>query len=421
MSVLIVFFCILNFYSPCSAHISSTKSFNSSDLLSMILQVNESTLKHYVELIQGFGPHPTGSQTLDHLKTYLDNEFIADGLVVQNIPWRYKFRNGENIEATLLGKGSGNGIVIVCAHYDSVSVSPGADDDGSGVASVLSLAVVMSQYSYNATIKFVLFSGEEQGIFGSHEYAKEAKKRGDNIIGVITLDGIGYAASPQDTTTVRNYADNQSDWIFSISNTIAETYANFIDLNIQRFPNAKISDHQSFYDNGYTTSYFLESTLNPYYHSSEDTVDKMNFTYLTKISRLALGTISLVAEHDRLLANDDLQIHVQGIVLSYPGELVIRIENKRYPLDTANVSIHIEMKNLFTGAYVQGQFNSSSNWIISTEIADEWVFTIASHMYHHAPIILVVTVEGFHDDVGVFTKQQTYGFVFKGNVFLLPM
>jgi acetylornithine deacetylase/succinyl-diaminopimelate desuccinylase-like protein len=142
------------------------------NLLEMIKQVNESTLENHIQTIQDFGPHPTGSIELEEVKEYLYQQLTEYDLSVDLKPWNYKFKSGYNVEATLPGIGSNTGIVIICAHYDSVAVSPGADDDGSGVVSVLTIAEIMSKAEFNSTIKFVLFSGEEQGLYGSHKNAE---------------------------------------------------------------------------------------------------------------------------------------------------------------------------------------------------------------------------------------------------------
>jgi hypothetical protein len=321
------------------------------NLLEMIKQVNESTLENHIQTIQDFGPHPTGSIELEEVKEYLYQQLTEYDLSVDLKPWNYKFKSGYNVEATLPGIGSNTGIVIICAHYDSVAVSPGADDDGSGVVSVLTIAEIMSKAEFNSTIKFVLFSGEEQGLYGSHKNAEESYENQENIIGVICLDGVGYADNYLSVHTIKNFADESSDWIVDISRSTIKEYNEYVNLEILRFPNERISDHHSFYELGFQTSYFLEYTIDPYYHTSEDTIDKMNMSYLTKICRLVLGTVAGMAGVNRVLRNDDIEISMKGSILSYPAQLIVRVENKRYPEDTANLTIHIEMKKFYRRIY----------------------------------------------------------------------
>ncbi len=386
----------------------------------MIQQINESALKKCVQTIQDFGPHPTGSKACDNVRDYIYGELKSMNLSVRYDNWSLKGRSGKNIEGTLPGRGSHGGIVIVCAHYDSVLVSPGADDDGSGVSAVLSIAGVMSRYTFNSTVKFVLFSGEEQGRLGSREYAKEAYERGDNIIGVVALDGIGYAVSSEDGSRVKNLVDNESSWIADASRGINDLYGRYIGLGIVRLPNEPISDHQSFLDYGYDASYFLEYTLDPYYHTSEDKIEYMNFTYLMKISRLAIGTLAYMANSNHAISEDDLKIKAKGTVLSYPSQLTVRIENSMYEEDTANLTIRIGMRNIFTGEYVKGPYNTTCDWTFSKEVGEYWEFKIASRSYSLQFFVLDVSVEGFNDDIGLHKEMATFGVAFSAFIVLLP-
>ena len=112
---------------------------------------------------------------------------------------------------------SKNRMYIVSGHYDSrvtnimndTSFAPGADDDGSGVAAMLEMARVMSKYKFDATIVFMAVAGEEQGLYGSTHFAKEAKSKNWNIAGMITNDIIGSPKAEDgkiDSNVVRVFA-----------------------------------------------------------------------------------------------------------------------------------------------------------------------------------------------------------------------
>jgi len=147
----------------------------------------------------------------------------------------------------------------------------------------------------------------------------------------------------------------------------------------------------------------------------------MNMSYLTKVCRLALGTVARMAEVNRVLRNDDIKISMKGSLLSYPAQLIVRVENKRHSDDTANLSIHVEMKNFFTGEHVEGPFNSSSNWIFTKEINDYWEFVLASHRYNKFELInLDVTIKGFNDDIGLYKERHAFGVVSKSLILFFP-
>jgi len=124
-----------------------------------------------------------------------------------------------NVVATLPGSDPGpqGRTLVVSAHYDSRATSPldaagaapGADDDASGTAAVLELARVMSRFKFGATIVFIAFSGEEEGLYGSAHWARGARERNADIEAVLNNDIIGSSRSERgevDRSTVRLFA-----------------------------------------------------------------------------------------------------------------------------------------------------------------------------------------------------------------------
>src|SRR5688572_25030424 len=102
-----------------------------------------------------------------------------------------------NIEAELRGSDEGAEIVVIGAHYDSVAGSPGADDNASGVASLLAIAGELQTIRPLRTLRFVAFANEEPPHFmsaamGSYVYAKACRARGDRIAAMISVEAIGY-------------------------------------------------------------------------------------------------------------------------------------------------------------------------------------------------------------------------------------
>jgi len=341
---------------------------------------------------------------------------------VQYDSWRYKLYSGKNIVATLQGKENSN-IVVVSAHYDSASISPGANDDGSGVAIVLALAEIMSHYSFNSTIRFVLFSGEEQGLLGSHEYVQSASRKDEHILGDITLDGVGYAMTSEDGSIIKHHANNQSHWMVDISKAIALTYHNEIGLEVIGFPHVTFSDHESFVKYNYDASYFWEYAITPFYHTSEDTLEYMNITYLAKVCKLTVGTLASMAKLHPVLSDDDLDISIKGRALTYPCQFCVRIENKKSMIDTANVTINIAMKNLRTGQYVLMMIhtdNISCNWTFTKEIKTVWEFKTIGRQYSNQLISFDVVVRGIKDDVTLYTSQHTIGVIIAQFILLFP-
>ena len=105
--------------------------------------------------------------------------------------------NGRNIIATQVGKTNPNDIYLICAHYDSVT-DYCADDNASGTAAVLEIARILSKQCLDNTIVYALWDEEEIGLNGSRYYAIEAVNNGDNILGVLNIDMMGYDGDGDD-------------------------------------------------------------------------------------------------------------------------------------------------------------------------------------------------------------------------------
>jgi len=439
----IVIFCIISFILICPFSSINTCAFqktnsheiftngykiNSEDALqvviNMLLEVNEQTLYDHVEIIQGFGPHPTGSEACDLVGEYIFDELESYGLSVEYEPWSFDKYSGDNIEATIQGIGKTDGIVIICAHYDSVDVSPGAEDDGSGVSSLLEIARIMSNNSYNSTVKFVFFSGEEQGTYGSRIYAKNSRENNENIRGVLCLDGVGFAITEEDGNLMRHYANDQSSWMVDLSQEIADSYFDYIGLEVLQLPHFAASDHRSFVQEGFAGSFVNKYRMNPNRHTSEDRIEYMNFSYLSKICKLSLGTFFKMANLNSELTEEDIKISMKGTILSRPAQLCVRIENKNYELDTANLTIQIKFTNLLQDLYdkfFEEPILVFNNWTFNKEVEEYWEFKTSSKQYLHQIFRLDVTVKGYNDDIGLYKQEQTYGVIIHPFVvFLIP-
>jgi hypothetical protein len=125
-----------------------------------------------------------------------------------------------NVVATLRGSdpSSADRVYVVGAHYDSrvtdvldaQSDAPGANDDGSGTAAVIELARVFATHPTEATIVFVTYAGEEQGLYGSNHFAELARQNGWNIQGVLNMDIIGNSVGGsgiRDPRTIRVFSE----------------------------------------------------------------------------------------------------------------------------------------------------------------------------------------------------------------------
>jgi hypothetical protein len=245
----------------------------------------------YLQNITQWGPRRTGSQACINAAAYMLGIFQNLSLSARYAHWTNGGEDSNNVEATINGS-SDNDIYIICAHYDTVSAGIGADDDSSGTVAVLIAATLLSQYTFDHTIKFVCFSGEEEGLLGSAVYAQEARQQGWNIIGVLNCDMISYAETTNDGNNVDVIEDTASEWMYTYTNNVNMNYSQFIGpLTMIHYGYMWGSDHNSFYDEGYNAIFYFEYHETPYYHSSQDNLDHINATYACKNIRAILATL----------------------------------------------------------------------------------------------------------------------------------
>lgn len=224
--------------------------------------------------------------------------FEALGLDVSYHDYNHPiYGSRRNVEAVQEGMGQPERIFLITAHIDNMPSSilaPGADDNGSGTAGVMLAAEVLSQYDFDCTLRFVLFTGEEQGLFGSHYYAQDVANTRDRIEAVLNLDMIAYDSDEEPILDLHTRIDNQRD--LSIANTfvnVVDTYN--LDLDpIIRQDNMGYSDHDSFWDFGFPAILAIEdnSDFSPYYHTVNDNLASLNIDYFTNFVQAAVGTFA---------------------------------------------------------------------------------------------------------------------------------
>jgi len=262
-------------------------------VVSMLEQVDTTTFISYEQNLTSNGPRPTGSASCIAAAAYIYSQFQNFSLSTRYAHWNNGGYSSDNVEATINGTNeSSDDIYIICGHYDTVSAGPGADDDTSGTVAVIMAALIMSQYQFEHTIKFVTFSGEEQGLLGSAVYAQQAKQAGWDIIGVLNCDMISYAVTTTDGSNLIVYENTASEWMYTFTNNVNTEYIDFTHLTLHHGGSIWGSDHNSFWDQGYDALFYFEYTETPYYHTSQDTMAHINASYAVKNMCLIFATLA---------------------------------------------------------------------------------------------------------------------------------
>jgi Zn-dependent M28 family amino/carboxypeptidase len=266
--------------------------------------VSGANLAATVQTLQDFQTRYASTTNCEAAGESLFSSFTALGLDdVRFDPFTFSTSySSRNVVAEKTGTTYPGDVYIICSHYDSTSPSgsrltlaPGADDNASGTAAVLEAARVLAPYDLDYTVRFIAFSAEEWGLWGSRAYADSARAASERILGVINLDMIGYAdALPEDLQIIVN---DRSGWMADLYLAAAASYG---ILGGTKTVDASFvySDHGPFWDNGYPALLAIEDEplTNPYYHKTTDTLDKLNVEFLAGATRASLGLLAELAQ-----------------------------------------------------------------------------------------------------------------------------
>ena len=210
-----------------------------------------------------------------------------------------------NVIAEKPGRLHPDEIYLLTAHIDSLpegDTAPGADDNGSGSVAVMKAACLLGPEHFAHTLRFVLFTGEEQGLLGSRAYAGDCAARGDSIGGVVNLDMIGYNTGQP---TFDAYAWSTDESVGAGSRELADGYSEIVTtyglnlmprrLDTDAFP-IQNSDHWSFLEQGYPGILVIEGLhdgdFNPHYHRTSDTVAFIDPAYFAELTKASVAAIA---------------------------------------------------------------------------------------------------------------------------------
>ena len=232
---------------------------------------------------------------------FIENSFSRAGLRPRRDSYELHGRACHNIETEI--RGTSPQIVLVGAHYDSVFGSPGANDNGSGVAAMLALARRFSARSTTHTLRFVAFVNEEPPYFqteqmGSFVYASRCKSRGDQISAMISLETIGYFSDAPHSQSYPGlglgaFYPTTANFIGFVGNVPSRALLRrAVALFRQQaklpsegaalpsfIPGVAWSDQWSFWQHGYPGIMITDTApfRYPHYHSATDTPDKLDY------------------------------------------------------------------------------------------------------------------------------------------------
>ncbi|HYE63380.1 MAG TPA: M28 family peptidase [Phycisphaerales bacterium] len=225
-----------------------------------------------------------------------------------------------NLIAELRGTTRPDEIVIVGAHYDAVQGCPAANDNGSGTAATMALARHYAGKPMARTVRFVLFVNEEPPFFwtdemGSLVYARACKQRGDNIVGMLSLETMGYFTDVDGSQSypppVGAVYPKKGNFIGFVGMGEAEVFVKRCVAAFRRtvdfpsegaalssfVPMVGASDHWSFWKQGYPALMVTDTApyRYPHYHKATDTPDKLDYERMARVVTGLMGVVNDLA------------------------------------------------------------------------------------------------------------------------------
>jgi Peptidase family M28 len=238
---------------------------------------------------------------------YIETDLTDAGYQVRRDNYQVEGKTCSNLEAEL--GGASQQIVLIGAHYDSVFGSPGANDNGSGLAALLALARRFAGTHNSKTLRFVAFVNEEPFYFrssemGSFVYAGRCRERGDQITAMISLETIGYFSDRPDSQRypmpgLGLLYPRTGNFIGFVGNVASRSLLRSALGEFRRHakipsegaalpemvPGVGWSDQWSFWQHGYPGIMVTDTApfRYPHYHLASDTPDKLDYDSMTRV------------------------------------------------------------------------------------------------------------------------------------------
>ncbi|MDQ7799217.1 MAG: M28 family peptidase, partial [Candidatus Edwardsbacteria bacterium] len=277
---------------------------------SLVDQVNADSIASYIQRLQDFqtryllsdSNYAAAEWIKQKLELWgylaiLDSFYVND--TIQLTDTIFLIGYGRNVIANKPGSLDALKMIFISGHYDSgptisgslsLSECPGADDNGSGTASMMEIARMLKDYQTDITVRFIGFDSEENDMRGPKHYAQEVDSAKEELEAIIDMDMIGYQDGLTPNANIL-YGDNE--WLGLLCSEIGQLYMPELTLNI--IPESGWSTGP-FEDFGYPALTYTEPLNSyPYYHTIQDLLIYLTPQQYDCVTKTALATIAALA------------------------------------------------------------------------------------------------------------------------------
>ena len=210
---------------------------------------------------------------------------VADGEVEATVAAGLDTLESQNVVAEKPGPGPDSPVVVLGGHYDTVPDVPGANDNGSGIATLMAVAGQTADRSYPFTIRLIAFGSEELGLFGSRRYVSELTSRErESTMAMLNFDALAGGT---------NLGVLGDEGLVSDLMEVAEREGIALKTHAA-LPGGGSSDHASFESAGIPTLFFLDEDFSRI-HTPEDKLEFVNAQSMGDAAALAVGLLDRLA------------------------------------------------------------------------------------------------------------------------------
>jgi Zn-dependent M28 family amino/carboxypeptidase len=283
-------------------------------------------LRQHVDRLAGLiGPRHLGIPgRVAAAATLIERELTGMGYEVARQSYRVEGHEVSNLVATLAGTSRADEILVVGAHYDTERDTPGADDNASAVAVLLEVARLLRSATPQRSVRFIAFPCEEPphfltGEMGSQVYARHCRARDERIIGMLSLEMLGFYSSAPGSQKLPPTIPGCMSWMFPKTADFLAAVGNLRSWKLlwrfrRGFKKAvpfplfsiclpelvheiRLSDNSSFWDQGYPALMVTDTSFlrNPHYHRPSDTPETLDYDRMGQVTLGVAGGIANLA------------------------------------------------------------------------------------------------------------------------------
>ncbi|WP_322507323.1 M28 family metallopeptidase [Anaerolinea sp.] len=250
------------------------------------------------------------AQAYEYIRQWLLLWYPKEWIAEQS--FQFSGETWKNLILTIPGSTHPEEFLLATAHLDSISpdplrLAPGAEDNASGVATLLEMARIFRHYRFDRTIRLIWFTGEEQGLIGSKAYVRDYGTSG--VAGVLNFDMFGYDQDGDGCFEIHTGTLPQSKLLGKCMVSLISAYNLNLKTDLIDGYNMTFSDHASFWETGIPAIEVLENHFynaptsgcagkrdqNPNYHTIHDTIEEINLPVGFAIAQAGIATMSSLA------------------------------------------------------------------------------------------------------------------------------